>query len=543
MRSCFAILFILFSCFSSIALTPRSIQVKGESYFVFPYPIDHSSLAIPPYPEKLPDGNYLGYSKTVRYYGFSIWKMKKVVKTIDSTLSVSFVLNNQLPDGKATFYQTNKKVYATGQFNKGLKDGEWKIYRENKLENIFQYRNGKRHGAQKTFFENGKLKSEKHYEENEQSGKFFEYLPNGKLKEEGEYLHGRLVLCKKYYTNGNLRSTSIYKDTIIKNDSILGLLAIPRFNPFDPPLEKTYKTYQYTKFKENGLEYYTLYLVNNKIINVRFGCDEIGNPYGKLTKLDPDSLPRNARFELELIDPKGYVYIQRKRLSNPNYSFELSLSPNGDTISFSSTTEKIPLADGYSFNQVITQNKTIKNTKNNYRHLTTNWYHNDLSTNKIFFENGVWKLNEKQEMLQGRLQRSLWFSKIPAVLTSPTSIRSYYSDPDVNGMDSQTKTDSAYYTLDGKPLNGEVHFVKGKKNRVKQDKAIITIETTDYVWNVYTLTEAKGHFENGIKTGQWVYQYLNGDELHCSYQQGKLYGSYLELYTKSRWKEEELDLA
>lgn len=544
MRYLFLFVFV-HCCLFLFAFTPRSIQVKGESYFVFPYPVEHSSLAIPPYPEKLPDGNYLGYSKTVRYYGFSIWKMKRVVKTIDSTLSVSFGLNNQLPDGKATFYQTNKKVYATGQFNKGLKDGEWKIYRENKLDKILLYRNGKKQGAQKTFFENGKLKRNEHYEDNERSGKFFEYLPNGKLKEEGEFVKGHLVLSKKYYTNGNLSSTSVYKDTIIENDSILNLLEIPGFNFYVPRNEysRAFSKCEYISYKENGRVYFSEHIVKNKTIAITFGTDEKGNPYGKLTKLDPDSLPRNARYELEWRDEKGVTYVHRSCLSNPNYSFELSLAPNGDTIRYSSTIEKILEPEGYHFYQRIEHNQTEKTAVNIYKHFETDWIHNDITTNKIYNENGVWKRKITERSMDGLVERNIWYSQIPMVFTSSNSFESYYSEPDTKWIGSNTKTDSAFYTLNGKPLEGEVNFRLGKKNRIRHKNGITTIENKASVWNISELILAKGNFEQGVKTGLWEYHFSNGNEIHCSYQQGKLNGSYLVIYCKNKWDEEELDLA
>jgi antitoxin component YwqK of YwqJK toxin-antitoxin module len=246
---------------------------------------------------------------------------------------------------------------------------------------------------------------------------------------------------------------------------------------------------------------------------------------------------------LEIKRTDGSTFIKRIRLSNPRYSFDLSLSPEGDTLLFDNTTEKKDLSDGYFFNQKIYQNKTKKITVNHYVHKATAWYHQDLLNNKIYQENGNWKIKRNETIVDGRLQRSVWMSKIHSAHTRTQTIHAYYSEPDVKVMDSKTKTDSAHYILDGKALQGEVHFIKGKKNRIKQQKGITIIETKEEVWNIYNLIAAKGSFENGIKTDLWVYQYSNGDELHCSYQQGKLNGSYLLFDTKSRWDEEELELA
>ena len=149
---------------------------------------------------------------TRRGRGVNLGTMKRLVliALLLTTWVVPATASDQ-PLTEADLVKRNGLVYAkftdtpfTGKTINGL------IHRN--------YKSGKLHGEQLTFFPNGQLEEKVTWDQNDQHGPYALYHENGEFYVKGQYHKdhgyrgGRVGVWSIYYPNGNLNSTTKYRN-------------------------------------------------------------------------------------------------------------------------------------------------------------------------------------------------------------------------------------------------------------------------------------------------------------------------------------------
>jgi antitoxin component YwqK of YwqJK toxin-antitoxin module len=137
----FALLVFNISGFNQEKL--RKMEMNGKSYFIYPYKFssDRSSfysyesnpganeyeMDIVPYPNKLPDGDYVMYYEPVSVYKKKMWFFhKRGEYLIDSTrIGVIFKLKDNEKTGEAVFFDQYFHAVEKGNYFNNQKEGIW----------------------------------------------------------------------------------------------------------------------------------------------------------------------------------------------------------------------------------------------------------------------------------------------------------------------------------------------------------------------------------------------------------------------------------
>lgn len=164
-----------------------------------------------------------------------LWEKKDTL----GNLLYTGTFNNNVPEGKFTYFDTTGKVRAITQFSdkgtkaytklfnsgklqsEGLyvnekKHGEWKFYNTDSIviaEEV--YVNGTPSGTWKTYYANGALLEEVAYENGEKHGSWKQYFYDGLLKTQGTYKNGKLEgLASFYHPNGRVFISGPYVNNL-----------------------------------------------------------------------------------------------------------------------------------------------------------------------------------------------------------------------------------------------------------------------------------------------------------------------------------------
>ena len=118
--------------------------------------------------------------------------------------ALSLKENEEVFDGKVTWYYSNGKVMQTVHYKNNIPNGLRKNYHESgSLKSEYSYNNDKINGEWVAYYENAKLSESGKYKNDERTGVWKEYHKNGKLKGEGKYVNGKKIgVWKMYYYNG-----------------------------------------------------------------------------------------------------------------------------------------------------------------------------------------------------------------------------------------------------------------------------------------------------------------------------------------------------
>ena len=119
--------------------------------------------------------------------------------------AVSLKENEEVFDGKVTWYFENGNVMQTVNYKNNVLSGERKNYYESgPLKSQYSYENGNIEGDWVSYHENSKLSESGTYKSGTRNGEWKEYHKNGKLKGEGSYNDGKKTgVWKMYYYDGN----------------------------------------------------------------------------------------------------------------------------------------------------------------------------------------------------------------------------------------------------------------------------------------------------------------------------------------------------
>jgi antitoxin component YwqK of YwqJK toxin-antitoxin module len=192
---CFAFVFFQVVCYSQQIGT---FKFQEKKYLVYPFRINEGT-EIPVLGFKIPDGEYVAFHDyTFKEKKLSFKKNKKHVLTDTAKVTAVFIIKNNIPDGKATFYQygepkDNGKLKKhpesmdEGVFANGLKQGGWKtIEFENKKdyvdasETVTNYNKGVKEGYEYIYNDKHELDKKQKWHIDELCDTVFNYL-NGKL--------------------------------------------------------------------------------------------------------------------------------------------------------------------------------------------------------------------------------------------------------------------------------------------------------------------------------------------------------------------------
>ncbi|MFI5204216.1 MAG: hypothetical protein ACHQF2_06945, partial [Flavobacteriales bacterium] len=157
--------------------------IQGKSFYVYPLRTDERE--IPPYFASIPDGEYVIFHE----YDFKKKFLKKEYKLLDTTLvRAIFTVKNNVPEGKAVFYNYDKTTAETGNYVKGLREGVWEERSESRYSKKSMYLSTKKF----TFHEgilNGPYTEYTYYGKPPKKGKF-QLVDSLHLTKRGQYKKG-----------------------------------------------------------------------------------------------------------------------------------------------------------------------------------------------------------------------------------------------------------------------------------------------------------------------------------------------------------------
>ncbi len=123
----------------------------------------------------------------------------------DGGLATALDYQNNLPQGKASYYYENGNPKMLGAFDRGESTGIWEYYFESGQLNMKgELITDVRQGEWSFYFENGNLKSRGHFIDNQRDGIWNFFYEDGKLKAQALYEDGQGVY-KEFYSSGSLK--------------------------------------------------------------------------------------------------------------------------------------------------------------------------------------------------------------------------------------------------------------------------------------------------------------------------------------------------
>ena len=166
---------------------PRTTVIDGKTYFIYPYQHNDKSnyynsyeigagkseRDIIPYPNILPDGDYVMYYESYSYYIKKRWFFHRRGTTIVDSAKIAaiFTMKNNLKEGPVVYYDTYPSKMETGQYKNNLKTGEWK-----RKHHLYTYRINQEYFDDADQIQSGQSVEFMSYTEGILQGKYLSYL-------------------------------------------------------------------------------------------------------------------------------------------------------------------------------------------------------------------------------------------------------------------------------------------------------------------------------------------------------------------------------
>jgi antitoxin component YwqK of YwqJK toxin-antitoxin module len=181
--------FLLFALEGNSQFIPKKIKFRGEDLFVYPMRSNGQS-SVPPTAFSLPDGKYALLSTFV--FKRNPVRKKMVLKDTMKVTGV-FYLKNNLPEGKAEFFEYRVKPdwslrkkpfqHVIANYKAGVRDGECRVEDlEAKTMSLTHFKSGTEYGDY-LFYKRRQLIERRKYASGAGVDTVFFWYDNGKLKE------------------------------------------------------------------------------------------------------------------------------------------------------------------------------------------------------------------------------------------------------------------------------------------------------------------------------------------------------------------------
>lgn len=208
---CVLILFVYSGVFSQEK--PRTTVIDGKTYFIYPYrhndKTDYynsygigagkSERDIIPYPNALPDGDYVMYYESYSYYVKKRWFFhRRGTTVVDSTkIAAFFTLKNNLKEGSVVFFDRYPSKMETGQYKNNLKTGTWK-----RKHHLYTYRINPEYFKDADQIQSGQSIEFLNYTDGFLQGKYLSYLHPSKYSYDFDTDTAELYrVCQGFYTD------------------------------------------------------------------------------------------------------------------------------------------------------------------------------------------------------------------------------------------------------------------------------------------------------------------------------------------------------